>query len=115
MTPLALSTIAPSPRQRDTSFYGTGPDDRLIRISEVEHLVGYGATSIYAKIKLGIFPAPVKPCARDSSRWVLGEIRKFNADAIAARDHERATIAPNSDNNLTAPSVDGRTHQRRPR
>jgi predicted DNA-binding transcriptional regulator AlpA len=76
------------PRRRllDTSFYGLGPDDRLITRLEVTALTGYGSTSIYAKIKLGIFPKPVKPGMADSSRWVLGEIRKFNADAIAARD-----------------------------
>jgi predicted DNA-binding transcriptional regulator AlpA len=93
MNPHASSSTEPTPRSRDTSHYGTGPDDRLIRLSEVEHLVGYGATSIYAKIKIGVFPAPVKPSARDSSRWVLGEIRKFNAEAIAARDRKRAVAA----------------------
>jgi predicted DNA-binding transcriptional regulator AlpA len=73
-------------RLLDTSSYGLGPPDRLIPLREAKALTGYGATSIYAKIKLGIFPKPVKPGAADSSRWVLGEIRQFIADAIAARD-----------------------------
>ena len=78
MTPTAETPAhSPARRLRDTSLYGTGPDDRLIKLDEVKALTSYGATSIYAKIKLGTFPKPVKPCAADSSRWVLGEIRKF--------------------------------------
>jgi prophage regulatory protein len=96
MIPTA-ETSPPSPtphpakrrRSRDTSLYGLGPDDRLIPLSEVKALTGYGATSIYAKIKEHVFPAPVKLGAPGGSRWVLGEIRKFNADAIAARDRAR--------------------------
>lgn len=77
---------SPARRHRDTSLYGAGPDDRLIKLDEVKALTSYGATSIYAKIKLGIFPKPVKPGVADSSRWVLGEIRQFITDAITARD-----------------------------
>jgi predicted DNA-binding transcriptional regulator AlpA len=91
----AKSPSPPVPRQRDTSLYGTGSDDRLIKLHEVKALTSYGATSIYAKIKQGVFPAPVKPCAGDSSRWVLGEIRQFNAKAIEERDRNR-TAAPNT-------------------
>jgi len=87
---------APFPRRRDVSLYGLGPDDRLIKLDEAKALTGYGTTSIYAKIKRGLFPAPVKPCAGDSSRWVLGEIRKFNADAIAARDHGCQSAVPSA-------------------
>jgi predicted DNA-binding transcriptional regulator AlpA len=76
-------------RHLDTASYGLGPDDRLIKLGEVKALTGYASTSIYTKIKLGSFPAPVKLDKIGGSRWVLGEIRKFNADAIAARDRAR--------------------------
>jgi predicted DNA-binding transcriptional regulator AlpA len=80
-------------RPRDTSLYGLGTDDRLIKLNEVKALTGYGATSIYNKIKHGLFPAPVKLDMIGGSRWPLGEIRQFNADAIAARDHGRETVS----------------------
>jgi prophage regulatory protein len=88
-----IPSHTPRDRRHDASLYGVGPDDRLIRLNEVMHLVGYGRTTIYTKIKLGTFPKPVKPSAGDTSRWVLGEIRKFNASAVAARDQDRERSA----------------------
>lgn len=35
-------------------------NERLIRIRDVEHLVGLKKTAIYDRIKKGEFPAPVK-------------------------------------------------------
>jgi predicted DNA-binding transcriptional regulator AlpA len=105
MSATAMPLSPPAHRQRDTSLYGMGSDDRLIKLHEVKALTSYGATSIYAKIKQNVFPAPVKPCAGDSSRWVLGEIRQFNAKAIAERDRLRGltgSLAP-------APSMELRT------
>jgi prophage regulatory protein len=86
---MSLTTDTPSaaatPRRRDTSHYGTGPDDRLIPLREVMALLGYGRTSVYALIKAGTFPSPVKTGIGDSSRWPLGEVRQFIAKAMAAR------------------------------
>ena len=96
MIPSAETTSLPEKprRPRDTSLYGIGPDDRLINLNEVKALTSYGGTSVYAKTKLGIFPAPVKLGAPGGSRWVLGEIRKFIADTIAARDRARNIVRP---------------------
>jgi predicted DNA-binding transcriptional regulator AlpA len=79
------STTTAIPRRRDVSLYGQGPDDRLIPLREVLALLGCGRTSAYALIKLGKLSKPVKSGVGDSSRWVLGEIRQFVRDAIAAR------------------------------
>jgi prophage regulatory protein len=94
MTAADTPPQTPTARRKDATLFGVGPDDRLIRLSEVEHLVGYGPTSIYAKIKVGVFPKPVKAGTADSSRWVLGEVRQFVATAIAARDRRERTAPP---------------------
>jgi prophage regulatory protein len=94
MSRTAETSPSPASRRRDTSFYGQGPDDRLIKLHEVMSLTGYCRTTIYTKVKTRDFPAPVKLGATSGSRWPLGEIRKFNADAIAARDRQREPAAP---------------------
>lgn len=48
------------------------PDDRLLRLPDVCATVGVGTTKIYAMIKDGQFPAPVK--LGRASRWRQSEI-----------------------------------------
>lgn len=59
---------------------------RLIPLSQVIARVGYERTTIYALIKEGRFPRPVRAGKGRSSRWVLSEVEKHIADAIAGRD-----------------------------
>jgi prophage regulatory protein len=57
------------------------PAPRLVRIREVETLVGKKRSSIYAD---PTFPRPVKIGAR-ASAWVESEILRWIEDRIAAR------------------------------
>jgi predicted DNA-binding transcriptional regulator AlpA len=56
---------------------------RLIPIEEVMARCAKGRTGIYAGIKAGTFPAPVK--AGTSSRWLSGEIDDWIAALAASR------------------------------
>ncbi len=47
-------------------------NDRLIGLSEMSKIVGFGKTKIYEMINEGVLPAPVK--INRSSRWVLSEV-----------------------------------------
>jgi prophage regulatory protein len=58
----------------------------LIPLREVMRRVGYQRTAVYALIKRGAFPRPVKAGVGKSSRWVLSEVERYIADAVAARD-----------------------------
>jgi predicted DNA-binding transcriptional regulator AlpA len=91
---LAAKSQSSTPRHRDASLYGVGPDDKLVRLNEVMHLVGFGRTAIHMMIRRKVFPPPTKPGGAGSSRWPLGDIRKFNAAAVAARDRARSATPP---------------------
>lgn len=58
------------------------PVSRLVRIKEVEALVGKKKSSIYAD---PTFPRPVKIGAR-ASAWVLAEILRWVEQRIAQRE-----------------------------
>lgn len=47
----------------------SAPENRLIRMPEVEHLVGLRRSAIYTLVNRGEFPAPLKIGA--ASRWSL--------------------------------------------
>ena len=53
--------------------------DRLLRVTEILPLVGFGRTSLYNKVADGTFPAPVKIGLR-ASRWRLSAITAWLAD-----------------------------------
>ncbi len=57
---------------------------RLLTIGQVMQQCGLRSTTIYERIKLGTFPAPVKNGT--SSRWISTEIDGWIARLIAARD-----------------------------
>jgi predicted DNA-binding transcriptional regulator AlpA len=59
-------------------------DDRLVPINEVKRLTGIGKSKLYASIRTGEFPAPVRCGA--SSRWLLSEISQWIRQRVAARD-----------------------------
>lgn len=56
---------------------------RLLRLPEVQYQTGLGRSAIYAKIKAGTFPAPVKLGER-SSAWVSSSIDTWIEQQIAA-------------------------------
>jgi prophage regulatory protein len=61
---------------------------RLIPISEVIRLTSRGRSKIYADVRAGTFPQPVKDGS--ASRWVLGEIEGWITARVAARNNRLA-------------------------
>jgi prophage regulatory protein len=61
---------------------------RLVSLSEAMRLTGRGKSNIYAGVRAGTFPKPIKDGS--SSRWVLREIEQFIRDRIAERDSQAA-------------------------
>lgn len=62
------------------------PHDRLIRLSQVKEIVGFGKTCIYAMIKAGNFPAPCKPCGA-ASRWSENAVMAWVASYTSPSVH----------------------------
>lgn len=58
-------------------------NDRILRFHEVARLVGLGRTTIYAGIKAGTFPAPVKLSAH-AVGWRSSTIAAWIASREAA-------------------------------
>lgn len=56
---------------------------RLLRLPDVQHQVGLGRSAIYARIKAGTFPSPVKIGTRVSA-WPAADIDAWVAQQIAA-------------------------------
>jgi prophage regulatory protein len=56
--------------------------DALLRLPEVESLVGLKRSSIYRAVKAGSFPAPVKLGAR-ASGFPASQIQKWISDRIS--------------------------------
>ncbi|CDN91993.1 MULTISPECIES: helix-turn-helix transcriptional regulator [Rhizobium/Agrobacterium group] len=57
-------------------------NDRFIKIDEVESMIGLSQSRVYAMVKGGDFPKPVK--LGKASRWSLSAIRKWMAAQIEA-------------------------------
>lgn len=49
---------------------------RLLRLNEVEQIVGFKKSTIYSWINRGVFPRPVRP-SRRSVRWKQDDIAKW--------------------------------------
>ena len=58
-------------------------DDPILRIPDVEHQVGLKKSTIYALVKKGEFPAPIRLGNR-ASGWLLSEINQWKQQRIAA-------------------------------
>ncbi len=56
------------------------PADRLLRLPEVEQIVGFRKTKLYRLVAEGLFPRPrhLAGCAK-LSRWSLAEIEGWMA------------------------------------
>jgi prophage regulatory protein len=64
---------------------------RWLRLSEVVGSVGFGRSCIYAKIKEGTFPAPIKIGPRVAV-WSEAQIRAWKLDHLAkVRDKVNVT------------------------
>jgi len=63
---------------------GDSPDGALMRLVELEEMVGLKKSAIYKKIKLDEFPKPIK--TGFVSLWVRAEVEAWIQVQIAARD-----------------------------
>jgi prophage regulatory protein len=70
----------------------SGSPTRLIRLPKVIQRTGYSRSSIYAKIALGEFPAPVNLGAR-AVAWIEAEIDQWISDRVNASRSERMEAA----------------------
>jgi prophage regulatory protein len=70
------------------------PPDRLIKWREVVALMGFSKTSLYAKIRAGEFPEPVRLGSAGSVRWSFLEVQRVISEAIAARERNRSAPRP---------------------
>lgn len=57
---------------------------RFIDLDEVMDMVGLSRSTVYEKIKEGVFPAPVKQ--GHLSRWVESEVREYQQAVMASRN-----------------------------
>jgi predicted DNA-binding transcriptional regulator AlpA len=60
------------------------PDGALMRMVEVEEMVGLSAATIYRHIKAGRFPKPLK--MGFVSLWVRAEVETWILQQVAVRD-----------------------------
>jgi prophage regulatory protein len=70
--------------QRVAPFAAARVQDRLLRLKEVQQIVGLGKTFIYRLIGSGQFPAPYKP-AENVARWSENEVNAWLATCAAKR------------------------------
>ncbi|WP_409027112.1 AlpA family transcriptional regulator [Janthinobacterium sp. SUN098] len=70
-------------------------EERFIRLGEVLATCGKSRSSVYAGIKEGTFPAPVKLQGR-SSAWLRSEVLRWMQSCIEA-SRRTTTISPMTD------------------
>jgi prophage regulatory protein len=61
--------------------------EKLARLGAVEERVGLGKSSIYAGVKKGTFPAPVRLSAR-AVAWRESDIDRWVSERVSARGAE---------------------------
>ena len=54
----------------------SAPQTKLLRLREVETIVGLGASSVYRRLRRGEFPAPVD-IGGGQRRWLASEITNW--------------------------------------
>jgi prophage regulatory protein len=62
----------------------TAQPERLLRLPEVESMVGLRKSSIYDAMKRGEFPAPVK-LSRRAVCWSLSSVQQFISEKITGK------------------------------
>ena len=58
---------------------------RFIRFSELQHMVGLGRTKIYDKIKAGTFPRQIR--LGKAAAWVESEVQEWMREQINQSRH----------------------------
>ena len=71
--PAHVAKPAPSANQANTTPPRPG---KLLRLPRVQDLTGFGKSSIYAGVKAGTFPAPVRLSAR-AVGWKLSAVESW--------------------------------------
>lgn len=66
--------------------------ERLLKLPEVESLVGLKKSKIYALIQQGAFPLPIK--VGRASSWLEGEVQHWIAEHASRRTIPRAIAVP---------------------
>jgi prophage regulatory protein len=57
------------------------PDEAIVRLPQVQALVGLSRSTIYDNVSAGRFPKQIK-LTRHAVGWRLGEIRRFQRDPL---------------------------------
>ncbi len=60
-------------------------EEKLIRLSQVEDLIGCKKTKIYEMVKSGDFPRPIALCTgntRPTRRWALSHVQRWITNQI---------------------------------
>ncbi len=57
--------------------------ERLLRVSEVESIVGLGKSTIYGRVRCNTFPQPVR-FSRRATRWTLSSVSAWIAEQTSA-------------------------------
>ena len=80
-----LPTAVALPSQPDiTNNSAQGPpEDRLLRMKEVEKMVNYSRRTISVMVEAGVFPPPIRMNSR-CHRWRLSSIQEYIAELEAA-------------------------------
>ena len=78
-TPETQSGGSTPPRDNGIGEPGT---IRILRLRQVVAAVGLGRSSIYAKIRDGSFPAPIKLGGARASGWLSTEVYEWIEDQI---------------------------------
>jgi prophage regulatory protein len=96
-----IATVEPqtiaAPR-RGIAIEARGQPERLIKLPEVMHRIGLGKTTVYALMKAGEFPKPVR-FPRSRVAWVESEIDDWVQKIIRDRDLQSESIVPIVRNN----------------
>lgn len=56
----------------------TAQQDRFITVKEAAYTTGFGVSTVWSKVKKGLFPQPVR-ISNGMTRWRLSDIQAFIA------------------------------------
>jgi len=59
---------------------GNGPDERLVRMRELQRLVGLARSTIHRLVAQGRFPQPVHPLGNKVAAWRMSEVSAWISD-----------------------------------
>lgn len=68
----------------NTNQHNIKPDETILRLPQVKYRCGLGRSSIYARVKDGTFPAPVRLGER-AVGWLESEVTTWIASRSASR------------------------------